>query len=264
MVLKNWQKLQRVFVFNILFFFGAISVSSACARVENINLFVAASLVDVMESIGQGFARQYNCVDVRIIPGASSILSRQIIFGAPADVFISADLFNAKLVAEEFNLVSKAMFGNRLAIIAAEDFQGEVKIEQIADFLGVGSTERERLAIGDPDHVPAGIYAKQALIAAGEWARLESRLAPAGDVRAAAAFVARGAALLGIVYVSDANFTGLRIVGKIGEELHEPIKYWGVLLNKKNDMASVLFDYIGGEFAQNLLVEAGFTIMVAE
>ena len=83
-----------------------------------------------------------------------------------------------------------------------------------------------RLAIGNPDHVPAGIYARQALEALGLWPDVQSQLAPAADVRAALALVARGEAPLGIVYATDAALVeGVHVAGTIPAALHEPIVY---------------------------------------
>jgi len=261
--LKIWQKLQILLNLSFFVLVSGIVPALACARTEQINIFVAASLVDVMEEIGDEFGVRANCVDVKIIPGASSVLSRQINSGAPADIFISADRFNADLVGDEFGIVPEAMFGNRLVIIAPENFGGSFEIEQLADFLNTQNSGAARLAIGDPAHVPAGIYAMQVLQATGIWELVKDRLAPAGDVRAAVAFVVNGAAPFGIVYLSDAGFRGIKIVSEINDALHEPIKYWGLLMNE-NSSAVAFFDFIGGEFAQNVLVEAGFTPIIRD
>jgi len=252
--LKIWLKLQILLTLSFIgLVLGAVP-ALACAKTEQLNIFVAASLVDVMEEIGDEFVAQANCVDVKIIPGASSVLSRQINSGAPADIFISADRFNGDLVADEFGISLKEMFGNRLVIIAPENFEGSFEIEQLGQNLNTA-----RLAIGDPAHVPAGIYAKEALQAAGIWDLVKDRLAPAGDVRAAVAFVVNGAAPFGIVYLSDAGFRGIKIISLIKDNLHEPIKYWGLVMNENSSSAVAFFDFINGDFAQNVLVEAGFT-----
>ncbi len=257
--MKIWPKLQILLTLSFAGLAFGVVPTLACARTEQLNIFVAASLVDVMGEIGNEFGVQANCVDVRIIPGASSVLSRQINSGAPADIFISADQFNADLVGDEFNIIPEAMFGNRLVIIASENFNGNFEIEQL-----VQNLDNDRLAIGDPAHVPAGIYVKEALQAAGVWDQVKDRLAPAGDVRAAVAFVVNGAAPFGIVYLSDAQFTGIKIVSLIDQDLHEPIKYWGMLLNEKSSSATAFFNFLGDEFARNVLVEAGFTPIVSD
>lgn len=262
--MKIWQKLQILLTLSFVALAFGVVPALACARTEQLNIFVAASLVDVMGEIGDEFGAQINCVDIRIIPGASSVLSRQINSGAPADIFISADRFNGDLVGDKFDIVPAAMFGNRLVIIASENFNGNFEIEQLADFLDAGNSGAGRLAIGDPAHVPAGIYAKEALQAAGVWELVKDRLAPAGDVRAAVAFVVNGAAPFGIVYLSDAGFEGIKIVSEINDVLHEPIKYWGLLLNDENNSAAAFFNFIGSKFAQNVFIEAGFTPIISD
>jgi len=254
MLLKNWQKLQRLCTYSLIFIVISVTPSLACARVQTINVFVAASLVDIMENIGEEYGVRINCVSIRIVSGSSSILSRQIISGAPAGIFISADRINADLVAEEFSLTPASLFGNRLAIIGPDDFVGQIDIEELGQLLKSG----ERMAIGDPDNVPAGIYARQALQKAGVWPGLKDRLAPAGDVRAAVAFVANGAAPFGIVYVSDASFEGVRIIGQIDESLHEPIKYWGVLLDASSSKGAGFLEFLESEYARKALESAGF------
>ncbi|MCF6327436.1 MAG: molybdate ABC transporter substrate-binding protein [Devosiaceae bacterium] len=262
--MKIWLKLQILLNLSFFVLVSGTVPALACARTEQLNIFVAASLVDVMEEIGVEFGAQTNCVDVKIIPGASSVLSRQINSGAPADIFISADRFNADLVADEFGLDSEIMFGNRLVIIAPENFESSFEIEQLAKNLNAENSGVGRLAIGDPAHVPAGIYAKQALQAAGIWDLVNDRLAPAGDVRAAVAFVVNRAAPFGIVYLSDAGFKGIKIVSEINDALHEPIIYWGLVMNEKSSNAAAFFNFIGSEFAQNVLVEAGFAPIISD
>ena len=241
--------------------FALVALASLClalpARAADANVFAAASLIDVLEDLAEKFA-QHTGREVAIIPGASSTLSKQIMAGAPADIFISADRFNADLVAKPRDLVPVELFGNRLVIVAFEETSDEVVLTDLPKLLG-----DTRLALGDPLHVPAGIYAQEALENAAVWDTLQNKLAPAGDVRAAAAFVARGAAKFGVVYATDAAFKGLTIVGEIDEKLHAPIRYWSVLLSVDNDTAGMFWSYIESFEGQSLLESEGFLTVVS-
>jgi len=238
--------------------FAMASISLAApARSADANVFAASSLIDVLEILAEKFEQQTGR-SVAVIPGASSTLSKQILAGAPADFFISADRFHADLVARDRDLQSFELFGNQLTIIAQKDFTGEVTLEGLPEILG-----DSRLAIGDPSHVPAGIYAKEALENAGVWNDLQGRLAPAGNVRGAVAFVARGAAKFGIVYTTDAATKGVRSVGAIDEKLHAPIGYWSVLVAPDNVTADMFWSYVGSFEGQNLLEYKGFRTVIS-
>lgn len=92
----NWQNLLRLFAIKITFLALLGEAAFACAKVEKINIFVAASLIEIMQILADDLEMKSNCIEINIVAGSSAILSRQIIAGAPADVFISADIYNAK------------------------------------------------------------------------------------------------------------------------------------------------------------------------
>lgn len=235
----------------------ASTLAAMPARAADANIFVAASLVDVLEKLADKFETLVDR-EVTIVPGASSTLSRQILAGAPADFFISADHANAERVAKALGKQAFELFGNRLVIIAPDDFEGMVQLDELSAAL-----EGRRLAIGDPAHVPAGIYAQEALESAGVWEELEAQLAPAGNVRAAVAFVANGAAPFGIVYKTDAAVAGVKIVDEIDEDLHTPIRYWSVLTNPDNVTADMFWSHIGSFDGMNRLEYEGFVTSIS-
>lgn len=206
-----------------------------------------------MQKIASEYSKQNLCNEITIVAGSSSLLSRQINAGAPADIFISADFYNADLIAKKLAKEPKILFANRLVLIAPDNFIDEISLKQLPDRLG-----NNRLAMGDPAHVPAGIYAKQALISAGVWDELKGRLAPAGNVRAASAFVAKGASPFAIVYETEARIDGIKILTLIDESLHSPISYWGVIIAKENTAALDFFNYIKSPKAQEILQTQGF------
>lgn len=219
---------------------------------ERATIFVAASLIDVMGELGTEFAAETGR-EVVFVAGASSTMAKQILSGAPADAFISANKIYADLVGAELDRRVYDLFGNRLVVIAPVDFEGDIALEELPDLLGDG-----RLALGDPAHVPAGIYAREALENADVWEALAGHLAPTGDVRAVVDFVATGAAPFGITYATDVVEGEVVIAARIDEGLHEPIRYWGLETNPDNVTAELFLTYVNSFDGQVLLDYFGF------
>src|ERR1700722_10586337 len=170
----------------------------------SIVVFAAASLTNVLQDLGDAFTKQTS-IPVKFSFAASSALARQIESGAPADVFFSADLDWMDYLQKR-NLIQSAsrrdVVGNRPVLIAPRDSAIELKIKPhfpLATALG-----SKRLATGDPDAVPVGRYAREALTNLGVWDEVADRIVRADSVRSALAFVDRGEAPLGIVYETDA------------------------------------------------------------
>ena len=159
---------------------------------------------------------------------ASSLLARQIEAGAPADVFISADLRWMDYVAERKLIKPETrvnLLGNKLVLIAPKDSKlDQVAISEgfdIAKLAGDG-----RIAVADVKAVPAGLYAKAALEKLGAWAAAEPKLAQAENVRATLAFVARGETPVGIVYATDARIEPkVKTVGIFPDDSYPPVTY---------------------------------------
>src|SRR5262245_58564099 len=206
----------RVRMVPLVVLFALLAALPARAQDKAITVFVATSMTDVASDLNAIFSRN---TGIRVTPSyaASSALAKQIELGAPADVFISADLpwmdyvQQRKLIKNDsrFNLV-----GNELVLIAPKDSKlGEQKIGRgfdLAKLAGDG-----RIATGDVKSVPVGRYAKEALEKLGSWAAAEPKLAMAENVRAALVLVARGEAPLGIVYETDAAVEpGVKIIGR--------------------------------------------------
>ena len=225
-------------------------------------VFAAASLKNALDEIGIAWT-QRSGVTVRTSYAASSALAKQIEEGAPADLFLSADLAWMDHV-EKKNLVRvgtrQALLGNSLVLIAPRDWnKGEVKIGPnfpLATLIGDG-----RLSLAATASVPAGRYAKAALETLGVWVSVEKKLAEAENVRAALAFVARGEAPLGIVYSTDAAAEpNVVIVGTFPADSHPPIVYpVGVLAASKNPQAENFRNYLGGPEARKVFEKHGFT-----
>ncbi len=185
-------------------------------------MFAAASLTNAMQDIAAEYKKEKN-VDVISSFASSSTLARQIEAGAPADLFISADQKWMDYAAEKKSIdtaTRETLLGNSLVVVAPKaSAQGDLTINKATDWTRL--LNGGRLAVGDPEHVPAGIYAK-ALQKLGAWETLSPKLAPAEDVRGALALVERNEAPLGIVYGSDAVASkGVKVVGTFPEDSHK-------------------------------------------
>lgn len=158
----------------------------------------AISLTNALEALASVYQRAGG-PPVRFNFGSSNGLARQIVRGAPADVFISADDAQMNL-AEASGAIAKGtrvrLLGNRLALIARHGVS-------VADARALAAPGVRRIAVGDPDAVPAGVYARQYLERIGVWASLQPKLVPVANVRAARAAVETGGADAGFVYQSD-------------------------------------------------------------
>lgn len=168
---------------------------------------------------------------------ASSALARQLLAGAPADLFLSADEPWMDAVAKAGLLrpgTRTTLLGNRLVLIAPVG--SRVKLTPARGFPLARSLGNGRLALADPDAVPAGKYAKAALISLGVWNGVAAKLAPAENVRAALALVERGAAPFGIVYATDARASrAVRVIGTFPATSHPPIRYPVAVLKASRD-----------------------------
>jgi len=225
-------RLFRLALHRALFALVATALAVVCvaapalAQGKDILVFGAASLKNALDDANALYLRQTN-KKVVVSYGASSALARQIESGAPADLFISADLDWMDYVAQR-NLIKPAtrsnFLGNTLVLVAPADSKVTLTIARnfpLAAALGSG-----RLALADPNAVPAGKYGKAALEALGVWSSVADKIAPAPDVRAALVLVARGETPLGIVYQTDAAADkAVKTVGTFPADTHPPIVY---------------------------------------
>ncbi len=198
----------------------------SAAEKDSITVFAAASTTNAITDIAKMYEKETGAT-VRHSFASSSTLAKQIAQGAPADVYISA---NPKWMTyvEDKGLIEPGsrfdLLGNRIVLIAPKDSDIQVKIEPGFDLSGILGDGK--LSMGDPDHVPAGIYGKQALETLGSWKTVEPKVARSKDVRAALALVERGECPLGVVYATDAAIsTKIRVVGTFPENSHPPIVY---------------------------------------
>lgn len=207
---------------------AALAALPASAVAGEIRVFAAASLAEGFRAVA-GAWQARGGVSVRFSFAASSTLARQIEQGAQAAIFASADeawmdhLAHRALIVPE---TRTSILGNALVmIVPAGSAQGPVAISPALDLAALLGASG-RIATGDPAHVPAGRYAREALVRLGLWGAAESRLARAENVRAALLFVERGDAPAGIVYATDAAASrGVRVIGTFPAESHTAITY---------------------------------------
>jgi molybdate transport system substrate-binding protein len=235
----------------------------AAARANDILVFAAASLKNALDEAAAAFEKQSGD-SVKIAYGASSALAKQIESGAPADIFISADLDWMNYV-DQRKLIKPGtrvnLLGNKLVLIAPKSSTVALAIKPgfpLAQALGGG-----RLAMADPGAVPAGKYGKAALEKLGAWDAVKDAVAPAEDVRAALRFVARGEAPLGIVYQTDAAAEpGVKIVGYFPADSYPPIIYPAALVAQSTSKdAAKLLAYLHSPASAPFFEKQGFTVM---
>ncbi len=234
----------------------------ALADDGKITVFAAASLTNAMQDIAAEYKKEKN-VEVVSSFASSSTLARQIEAGAPADLFISADQKWMDYAVDKKAIDTSSretLLGNSLVAVAPKASKlDKVTIDAKTDWTRL--LDDGRLAVGDPDHVPAGIYAKEALQKLGAWETLSPKLAPAEDVRGALALVERNEAPLGIVYGSDAVASkGVKVVGTFPEDSHQKVEYpLAIIDGHKNATVSAFYDYLKGPQASAIFKRYGFT-----
>ena len=242
----------------------AISPHVAQAQDRSITVFAAASMKNALDDADAAFTKK---TGIKVVASydASSALMKQIEGGAPADVFVSADLkwmdygAQKKLIKDDTRI---NLLGNTLVLIAAKDSTtGKVTIApgfDLAKLAGDG-----RIATGDVKAVPVGIYAQAALEKLGVWAAVEPKMAMAANVRAALILVARGEAPLGIVYATDAKVEpGVKVVGVFPENSHDPIIYpVAATVGAKPD-ATPYLAFLRSQAAKMIFESYGFTVLV--
>jgi molybdate transport system substrate-binding protein len=239
---------------------GALGTPGA-ARAEPVKVFAAASLKDALDAVAKTWAAENPGKSVVASYAASSALAKQVEAGAPADLFVSADLdwmdeLDGKgLVAPG---TRKSLLGNSLVLVAPAGSGVKLEPKEGADFSA--ALAGGKLAVADVKAVPAGKYAKAALEKLGLWAGLEPSLAQAENVRAALALVARGEAKLGIVYATDAKSEPkVEVVGVFPEASHPPIVYpVAELKAAANPDARAFLAFVEGPEAGAIFKAGGF------
>lgn len=225
-------------------------------------VYAAASLTNVLEELGKTYAAEHN-QQVKFSFAASSALARQIEAGATADVFFAADTDWVDYLQSRNLLKARSrsnLLGNRLVLIAPADSQLQLKIAP--GFALAAALGRSRLSIGDPDSVPAGKYARSALMALGVWSSVTDKLVLGDSVRTALAFVGRGEAPLGIVYATDALIDKhVRIVDVFPANTHDPVVYPIALTTRARSGAEQFLNFLRTPGGAAVFKKYGFSIL---
>ncbi len=232
-------------------------------------IFAAASLKGPLDRAVALLEEREPCIrpggKIRVSYASSGILARQIGFGAPADLFIGADPRWVDYLARRGRIVDRpaarrVLFTNRLVLIGHDSGNGGASLEPgsaAASRLG-----RERLAIGDPGHVPAGRYTKAALQSLGLWRQAQRNMILAANVRFATAYVARREVALGIVYETDAVAEPrVRTIARIPESAHPPIRYQAAIVKGgAAGCAQHWLDALEEPTYRKLFIDAGYRL----
>lgn len=244
-------KLRHLIPFLTLFL-----VSTSSFGRESIRVYAASSMTQAVQVLIKQFEQEYDVQVIPIFAGTSS-LARQIEQGAPVDVFIAANqkwmnyLIDKNIVPSD-GVTNVA--GNQLVVIAPQ-----VCSFDMSDTTSwLDALDGQRLALGQPNAVPAGIYAKQSLQSLGVWSTVARSLAPTKNVRSVLALVERKESPLGIVYLTDAlSSESVQLVARLPESSHDPIIYPMAELNEKQ-ATQAFSQFVQSPKGQTILQQFGF------
>jgi len=233
--------------------------SAPAALNGTVTVSTAASMTDVITELGRQFNAAHTGVLVAVNSGSTNQLATQIEAGAPVDVFISADpkvmqgLIDKQLIAADSR---KSIAGNALALITPADGLAEATFEGFAGMEGV-----KRIALGNPETVPAGRYAKAYLMELTVWEATEKKAVYAENVRQALDYIVRGEAEAGIVYLTDAKIEPEKVrvlaVHPLGMKIYDV----AVITATTNAAAAHAFaQFVAGPEAKVVLEQRGFSI----
>lgn len=235
-----------------------LSISNVRAE-DAVRVYAAASLTNAIGEISAAWERAGH-PQPTLVFAASSALAKQIENGAPADVFASADRKWMDYLdrRKKIDAVSRVdLLGNELVLITPRDRGFAVTMDKGFDLPGA---YEGKLCTGEPDVVPVGTYARQALTSFGWWSTLSSRVVGTDDVRTALAFVERGECPLGVVYATDAAISiKVEIIGRFPAGTHDPVVYPFAVVAGAGPQAAPYLDFLRSGAAQQVFRKHGFT-----
>ncbi|MGB3502839.1 MAG: molybdate ABC transporter substrate-binding protein [Mesorhizobium sp.] len=243
---------------------AALMSAAPAAAQEKVTVFAAASLKNALDAVNAACEADVGEA-ATISYAASSALAKQIEEGAPADVFMSADLdWMAYLSSKDLTKkdTETNLLGNSIVLVAPADSSAATEIKDgfdLAGLLGDG-----KLAMANVDSVPAGKYGKASLEKLGVWSSVEGKVAQAENVRAALALVSTGEAPLGIVYATDAKADPkVKVIGTFPAGSHAPIIYPVAQTAGSKDAETPAFlKCLQSAKAKELFEGQGFTVLV--
>ncbi|OPH50659.1 molybdate ABC transporter substrate-binding protein [Paenibacillus ferrarius] len=242
---------------------SAQATPTASASVEKVELTIsaAASLTDALKEIQTNFESKNKQLKLNFNFGASGALQQQIEQGAPSDMFLSAATKNMKALVDK-QLIDPAqqknLLINELVVVTPAD--GKVAVQKIDELSGA---EIKHVAVGEPQTVPAGSYAKEALTSAKLWDPLQSKLVQGKDVRQVLTYVESGNAEAGFVYKTDAlTSKQVKVAFSVDPKTYTPIEYpIGIVkATKHSKEINEFYTYLQSKEAQDVFVKFGFSI----
>jgi molybdate transport system substrate-binding protein len=247
-----------------LAFLGGLSLPPALAEEKGLTVFAAASMKNALDDVDTAYTAKTG-VKVVASYAASSVLAKQIDQGAPADIFLSADIDWMDYAAKQKTINTETrtnLLGNSIVLIAPKD-SGLTNVTISAGFDLAKLAGNGRIATGDVSSVPVGKYAKAALEKLGAWNAAAPKFAMAESVRAALTLVARGEAALGIVYATDARVEPeVKIIGTFPADSHPPIIYPVAATTAAGAGAANYLAFLHSQAAKTLFEKYGFTFLV--
>lgn len=239
------------------------------AQAQPLSIFAAASLTQPITQIAKLFEKQQN-IKVITVFAASSTLARQIARNAPADIYISANQKWMDYLLKENKLQSssvKTLLENQLVLSAPITSTikpiDNLNTNTFNTYLSPHLKDA-KLATGNVDHVPLGIYAKQALINLKVWPTIKQQLALTNNARAALAFAEKGAVALALIYKTDAlSSKKVKVITQIDPMYHEKISYpIARVANRATQSSQLLYDFLRSEQALHIFSQYGFNIQL--
>jgi molybdate transport system substrate-binding protein len=225
-----------------------------------LTVFAASSLTDSMKAVADAYQARTG-TKVTLSFGASNTLAQQIDQGANADLYMSADSGWMDFLQKNNRIANgtrRDLLANRLVLVGGS---GSAALRIAPRFDLAGALKGGRLALADPNSVPAGKYGKAALAALGVWDSVAGQIAPAENVRVALAYVSRGEAPYGIVYQTDAKVDpGVHVVGVFPQNTHPPIVYPVALTRTASPAAKVFLSFLSGPESKAIFEKAGFSL----
>lgn len=250
-----------------ILFVALLTVSGAgrAMACDPVSIYAAASTTDAVRDIAEAFTTESGCEITTVFAG-SSTLAKQIEAGAPASIFLSAnESWMEELAAKSLTLQNTRsdLLSNELVLITTKGEPFDFRFSEGADL--AAALEGQRLALANPDGVPAGIYAKQALTAMNLWDGIKKNVVFADDVRAALAWVARGEARAGIVYRTDARITpDVEVVAAVPAATHDQVNYpVSLIAGQENPTARDFLAYLKGPSSARIFAKYGFAPLEA-
>lgn len=250
-------------IFPVLFLFISLvftGCSTASDEQVELTISAAASLTDAMKEIQASYEAQHPAVKLTFNFGGSGALQKQIEQGAPVDLFLSAAANNMNLLLDQNIIDAKQhmnLLTNKLVVVIPDDQSDEIQgLEDLKD------TRIKMIAVGIPESVPAGSYAREALMSAGLWDILQPKMVQAKDVRQVLQYVETGNADAGFVYESDALTSAkVKIALPVDPAIYTPVEYpIGVIQSTKHGKeAAELYNYLQSKEALDVFVKYGFT-----